>query len=149
MSFLKEHANQPSDLPTERRNFRHDFIATMLGMSPELIGFPDHLIAYNEVALPLCEEAQSMLHNVKRQWPLTVVDNVFYDSKEIRVVGVITANKPEVVVRERRGVERAVKYFYYNFGVKAEPYLVIGDRELYCELLPLPSLEPRFKGVFN
>jgi hypothetical protein len=148
-SFLEEHTNKPSDLPGEKRNFRHDLLESMIALSPDIVGFPEGLQPYNEVELPLCDRIQHRLYNEVRRWPLTVVDNVFYGTDDLRVLGVITSDASPVVDRELKGLERAVKFFYYNFGVQPESFLVIGKRRLRCRKLAGPWLNPSYRGIFS
>jgi hypothetical protein len=148
-AYLEAHADRPTG---EERNPLHDGIRDWLYEHPEKLGLKPRVQSHMEVELLLRSETQNRLHLLgeKRENPLTVVDNVFYDAAYDRLIlaGVISFDFPGLRRKETRPLNRATRYFFHNWGPKAERYLIIGPN-IPPAVVPLPPLHMRsYRGVF-
>jgi hypothetical protein len=150
-TYLENHADHPTG--GDERNLLHDGIRDWLWAYPEALGLTSRMKSYREVELLLRSENQARLHLLgeEREHPLTVVDNVFYDAAYDRLVlaGVISCDFPGLRQKETKPLNRATRYFFHNWGPKAERYLIIGP-DIPPKIEPLPPLHMRtYRGVFS
>lgn len=154
LSYLRTHQNKPTEVPGGKpRGYLHDCVRDDIWSYPEGAGFEPYVHSFREVELLLRPENQLdlQLKGEERKWPLTVVDNIIYDSSrhQLSLIGVISDDIGELREREIKPLIKASRFFGYNWGVVPDLYLALPGDPAWLVPIEGARVPKRYQGVFK